>query len=130
MFETVLERRGRIRRAVRAFLDLSACRVFTVRQQIAAALVIGLLGCLATLAALAWGLRRLPEVPVTLLDPVIERLAEAPVTLLDPVIERAEADYSVYRLRFAWLGAEIAPCHIVAWHQSGKWTVRCTGGVA
>lgn len=49
----------------------------------------------------------------------------APVRLLDPMIERAEADYSIYRVRFEWMGVETAPCHFVAWHQTGKWTARC-----
>ena len=49
------------------------------------------------------------------------------VMVLDPMIERFETDYSVYRLRFAVDGVELAPCHIVAWHQTGKWTMRCGG---
>ncbi len=113
MFERPLDRRGRALRALREFFDLSACQVFTVRQQIAAALLVAALGALGVLAALAWWLQRLPAVQVTVLDPVIERF---------------ERDYSVYRIRFAWLGAEIEPCHIVAWHETGKWTVRCGGG--
>ena len=83
-----------------------SCRILTARQQFAFALTFAVLGAAAAFAL---------EPP----SPTI------PVTLLDPVIERFEADYSVYRLRFAIAGDEIDPCHIVAWHQTGKWTVRC-----
>ena len=83
-----------------------SCRILTAWQQLAFALAFAALGAGALFA---WRLDRVaPQ-----------------VTVLDPMIERFEADYSVYRLRFAADGVELAPCHIVAWHQTGKWSVRC-----
>lgn len=109
MFEQV-ERTplGRARRALREFCDLSACRVFTLRQQLAAAAFLAALGALAALLLTDWYARRVP----------------APVTILQPVIERSAEDYSVYRIPFEHRGA-VTNCHIVLWSDRGKWTVRC-----
>jgi hypothetical protein len=116
MFETVLERRRRIERFAREFVDLSACRVVTQWQQLGAALGFAALGAIA---ALMWADRRAEKLA-----------AAAAVFVLDPKIERAgnpaiEGDYSIYRLRFSWQGNEITPCHLVAWHTTGKWSLRC-----
>lgn len=94
-------------RRVSARHKILACRILTAGQQAIFSLGFAALGAVA---AAAWW-------PSRTVDPVV---------LLDPVIERSEADYSVYRLRFASSGTELAPCHIVAWHQTGKWTVRCS----
>ena len=83
-----------------------SCRILTAWQQLAFALAFAALGAGVLFA---WRLDRVtPQ-----------------VTVLDPMIERFEADYSVYRLRFEVGGVETSPCHIVAWHQTGKWGVRC-----
>ena len=95
----VLRAPSRLRRVL-------SCRVLTAWQQVSFAFAFVILG--AVLVATL----KLPR-------------PYDPVVILDPVIERHETDYSVYRLRFAALGAELPPCHIVAWHQTMKWTVRC-----
>lgn len=94
--------------ALRRFLDLSACRVFTIRQQFGFGLLFAALGAASLSVVL---LHSAPSLP--------------PVVLLDPKIERFENDYSVFRIRFEWRGLELPSCHIVAWHQTGKWTARC-----
>lgn len=109
MFETVLERRRRIQRALREFADLTACRVFTQLQQLALALLCAAIGAAAALVYVA---EREPA-------------ALASFKALDPVIERVDTDYSIYRLRWQLLGVEVKPCHLVAWHQTGKWTLKC-----
>ena len=108
MFETVLERRQRLARAVREFLDLSACRVFTVRQQILWALACGAIGAAVVAAAAARQIERI-----------------APVIVAGVEIERLKPDYSVYRIRFEWNAVEISSCHIVIYGETGKWTVKC-----
>ena len=87
------------------------CRVLTAWQQAAFACAFALLG---VALVLAWRL---------------DRAAPPQITVLDPVIERFEPDYSVYRLRFAANGAEIAPCHLVVYGETGKWNVRCWGAL-
>ena len=108
MFEPILNRRQRARRALREFFDLSACRVFTMRQQILWALACGAIGAVAVSAAALLHADRL-----------------APVDVLTPEIERFQPDYSVYRIRFGWRGMEISSCHIVIYGETGKWTVKC-----
>ena len=85
------------------------CRVLTAWQQAAFGIVFAVLG---VGVVLAWELNRIAPT----------------VTVLDPVIERFEKDYSVYKLRFAAGGVELAPCHLVVYGESGKWNVRCWGG--
>lgn len=108
MFETILTPWQRARRAWREFLDLSACRVFTVRQQIVWALACAAIGAAAAAVTAALQVDRL-----------------APVTVLPPETERLQPDYSVYRIRFEWRGVEIPSCHIVIYGGTGKWTVKC-----
>lgn len=108
MFETVLERRQRFARAVREFLDLSACRVFTVWQQIVWALFCAAIGAAAAAIAIAMQIERVE-----------------PVSVAGVEIERLKPDYSVYRVRFEWRGAEVSSCHIVVYGETGKWTVKC-----
>lgn len=93
----------------RAFLDLSACRIFTVRQQIAAVLFVAALGAVGALMA---------EASYDAKNP-------APVKLLDPVIERFDPEsYSVYRIVFEHRGIE-SWCHIVIYSATGTWNVKC-----
>ena len=108
MFERLLTRRRRALRALREFLDLSACRVFTVWQQIVWALALAALGAIAALVA----------------SDEYHRRHRAEVTLKTPVIERLAPDYSVYRIVFEHRGAE-SWCHIVIYGETGKWTVKC-----
>ncbi len=105
MFEQELTRIARARRALREFVDLSACRIFTLRQQLAWALACALIGAAAVVALSPWW-------PVR-------------AAVLAPEIERAGEDYSVFRIPFEFLGAETW-CHIVIYGKRGKWTVRCS----
>lgn len=107
MFEQTLTPWQRALRALREFLDLSACRVLTVRQQIAFALVCAALGAAGAVVAAAHQLERI-----------------APVAVFSGEIERFQPDYSVYRLRFQWRGHEISSCHIVIYGDR-KWAVKC-----
>jgi hypothetical protein len=108
MYETVLERHQRVRRAVREFLDLSACRVFTTWQQILWALAFAAIGAAGAIAAVVLQVERIE-----------------PVAVSDVEIQRLQPDYSVYRVRFEWRGREISSCHIVTYGETGKWTVKC-----
>jgi hypothetical protein len=107
MYETVLERRARLGRAVREFFDLSACRVFTVWQQIVWALACAAIGA----AGLALAVN-------AHLDSI------EPVAVFSGVIERAGPAYSVYRIRFMWREREISSCHVVI-YEDRKWAVKC-----
>lgn len=89
---------------LRAFLDLSACRVFTVRQQCAWALLWAGLGASAAVVGQASGVE----------SAVVHRAAP------QIVVERFKSDYSVARVEFAQ-----AWCHVVIYHGTGAFAIQC-----
>jgi len=109
MFEQIVTGRlNRARRALREFVDLSACDIFTVRQQLLRSCLAAAIGAATALVVAGWQMDHI-----------------APVIVSGAEIERLQPDYSVYRIRFEWRGIEISSCHIVIYGETGKWTVKC-----